>query len=160
MNARAHQHLILPLAKHQQQIEHAFDIPSIKVLPSQRKILNIRLQDSEEIGLLKFVLTCKDVSNLEYEGWKIPDLPEDIEREIYGYFRNSLTICFQIDFRNRWPFRSPITSLLSCTDSTLKLGELFHRYNCDLRADWSPSLGFEKVVLMLLCRILEKIDYI
>lgn len=165
MNARAYQHLITPLLAHQAKIEHAFDIPSIKDLPTLVKLLNIQMveqEEEQEIGLLTFTLTYKEISPLEFRGWKLMDLPEDVEREIYSYFKNSLEITLQIDFRNRWPFRSPRTKILSCSKQaqTKEFTELVHRYNCDLQADWSPALGFDKTLLMLLVRLLEKIQYV
>ena len=161
MNARAYQHLIAPLVSHRETIEHAFDIPSIKVLPTNVKSLNLRLEEGQdELGTLTFHLTYRELSKLEYEAWKLIDLPEDIEREIYSYFKKTLELRFQIDFRNRWPFRSPRVSILSLTVSDSKLKELVHRFNCDLQAEWSPALGFDKTLLMLLVRILEQLQYV
>lgn len=158
MNARAYQHLLSPLQAHQGHIEHAFDIPSIKVLPTLVKFLNIQLAEGEELGLLTFLLTYREVSPLEYGRWKLLDLPEDMEREIYSYLKSSTVLTFQVDFRNRWPFRSPRVTVLSDT-SSYGFSKVIHRYNCDLQAEWSPALGFEKTVLMLLVRILDHIQF-
>lgn len=158
MNARAYQNLLSPLHKHQGHIEHAFDIPSIKVLPTLVKCLNIQLAEGEELGLLSFTLTYRELSPLEYGCWKLIDLPEDMERKIYSYLKSTTVLKFQVDFRNRWPFRSPRVTVLS-DKSNYEFSKVIHRYNCDLQAEWSPALGFEKTVLMLLVRILDHIQF-
>jgi hypothetical protein len=159
MNARTYQRLVQPFLN-SEHIEQAFDIPSTKVLPTQTKYINVIIHPSNELGLLTATFSYKECSALEAEGWQLLDTCKDVQGLVYSYLRDSLKITLEIDFRDHWPYWAPKIKVIHCSNETHNITKLVQQFHCDLRAQWSPALGFEKTLLMLLVRILERIHYV
>jgi hypothetical protein len=159
MNPRIYQRLIQPhlAVPHLEQI---FDIPSIKVLPSLAKSIHVIVVPSDELGLLTLEVTYKERSTLEHDGWQLMDTCKDIQGVIYSYLQDTLKVTIQMDFRERWPIWAPKLKVTHCSDDRYKITPVVNQFHCDLRAEWSPALGFDKALLMLLSRILEAIKYV
>ena len=159
MNVRTYQRVVQPFLA-TQHLEQVFDIPSSKALPSVTKSLNVSVIPSDQIGLLDIRIAYSECSTLEAEGWQLLDVCEDIEREIYSYLRHTVKLTIEVDFRDHWPYWAPKIKLIHSSNDSEHLTRLVHQFNCDLRTEWSPALGFDKTMLMLLSRILEELKYV
>ncbi len=159
MNARTYQRLVQPYVG-TQHLEQLFDIPSSKELPSISKNINVFIEPSDQLGLITIQLTYRECSTLEKQGWQLMDTCQDVERLIYSYLKDSLTITVEMDFRENWPYWAPRIKVTDMKNDTYQIIPLVRSFNCDLRTEWSPALGFEKTLLMLLSRVLEKIQYV
>jgi hypothetical protein len=148
------------LQEHGSHTEQAFDIPSTKVLPTETQILNVTLTGLDEIGLVEVKIDLKKMSTMEHQEIHLDPVCDDIERLIYSYLKDSLSLTVLMDFRNNWPFWSPKMKLIKISKDTHDLNSVVQRFNCDLSADWSPALGFDKTLLLLLSRILEATKYV
>ncbi len=159
MNARSYQRLVQPYVG-TQHLEQVFDIPSSKDLHSISKNINVFIEPSDELGLITIKLRYKECSLLEKRNWQLMDTCEDVERLIYSYLKESFTITIEMDFRENWPYWAPRIKVTDIKNDTYQIVPLIRLFNCDLRTEWSPALGFEKTLLMLLSRILEQIHYV
>ena len=158
---RAYTKHIYPFLKqHGSHTEQAFDIPSIKVLPTETSLLNVTLTGLDEIGLVEVKIDLKKMSTLEYNEIQLDPICEDVERLIYSYLQDSLSVTVLMDLRNNWPFWSPKMKVIQISKDEHDLNKVIQRFNCDLSTDWSPALGFDKTVLLLLNRILEATKYV
>lgn len=160
MNVRAYTNLVQPFVGNNNQIEQVFGIPSTKVLTTTTKLLNVAFVPSEELGRIELVLTYRELSNLEYEGYEMLDTLKDTQGIIYSFLRDTFRVTIELDFRDHWPFWAPKIKVTHTNNNNYNIDMLVKRFNCDLRAGWSPALGFEKTVLMLLTLILEAIHYV
>jgi len=159
MNLRTYMRLVHPYLA-AQHLEQVFDIPSSKVLPSQSKRLNVSLQPSDQLGLVSVVLHYKECSTLEEQGWQLLDTCKDVEGVIYSYLQDSFQMTIQMDFRENWPYWAPRITVHDIKNDRYDITTLVRHFNCNLRTEWSPALGFDKTLLMLLSKILEKIHYV
>jgi hypothetical protein len=158
---RTYTKTILPFLKaHGSHTEQAFDIPSIKVMPTETTLLNVSLKDLEEIGLVELTVTIKKLSTMEHQDVHIDPVCYDVEKLIYSYLQDTFTVTVLMDFRNNFPFWGPKMKLSKVSKDIYNLDSVINRFNCDLQADWSPALGFDKTLLLFLSRILEATNYV
>jgi hypothetical protein len=140
-------------------IEQVFDIPSIKVLPTEAKLINLYLAETTQVGIVEFTLKYMEVSTLQWQRWKMMDVCDDIERLIYSYMQDTLVLKFQLNF-SQFPFRAPKVKITYCSNPHYDLYKVVEQFNCDAQYDWSPALGIDLTVLTLLSRMLEEIHYV
>lgn len=159
MNTRTYNRLVLPYLD-TRHLEQVFDIPSIKVLPSITKRINVYLRPTDELGLLYIHLDYSEKATIDDQRWQLMDVCKDVEGVIYSFLQDSWSLTIEIDFRERWPYWGPKLKLMGLENDRYKLEPLIRQFNCDIRAEWSPALGFDKTLLMLLSRILEQINYV
>lgn len=160
MNPRAFQRMMQPFEKFNGiHIEQAFDIPSSKDLPTTQKRICVKFGDLTQVGHLDLAIYHQERSLLESQRAQLLDVPEDLERLIYSYLKETITLKLQVDF-TRCPFRAPKVSVVECSHPSIDIYTLVERFNCDACHDWSPALGIDKSLLILLSRILELIGYV
>jgi len=159
MNVRTYNRLVTPYLG-RSHLEQVFDIPSSKVLPSTTKRINVYVRPSDELGLISVEFHYSEKATIEEQGWQLMDVCKDVEGVIYSYLQDSFHVTFEIDFRERWPYWGPKISLKEMKNDRYNIAPLIRQFNCDIRAEWSPALGFDKTLLMFLSRILEQIKYV
>ncbi len=159
MNPRTYQRLVQPFVG-TEHLEQVFDIPSSKDLPSISKNINVFVEPSEQLGLITVKLQYKECSILEKQNWQLVDTCQDVQGLIYSYLKDTLTITMEMDFRENWPYWAPRIRTADIQNDIYQIVPVVRAFNCDLRTEWSPALGFEKTLLMLLSRILEQIHYV
>jgi hypothetical protein len=161
MNPRAFNRMMERFRHHgTSHLEQVFDIPSSKVLSTLTKLINLQITETSQLGVLEFTFKYMELSTLQYQGWKLMDMCEDMERLVYSYLKDVLVLKFQIDFSNRFPFRAPKVTITFCSNPRYDIYTVTEQFNCDTFHDWSPALGIDLTTLCFLNRVLEAIKYV
>lgn len=143
-----------------QDLHTYFQIPEVVQKDYLETSLNIWIEPTDILGC--YILVLHQVTSHLADAEKVPleVLPEDIERLIYGFFVDSNTIRIQMELTNDFPIRPPKFTLLTATKGGTKIQKVTHQMNCDLYSEYSPALAIEKTLLILLSRLLNKLEYI
>lgn len=160
MEARLFERLMRPLQPHLNHLEQAFDIPSSKVLPTRTKSIRLQIDESANLQRVPVTVYYRDICRLESGRWQIPAVPEEIEDLIYSYLRDKVTIRFEIEIANRFPYRAPKVKVTECSNPNYDIYTLVEKFNCEAQDSWSPALGLDKTLLILFSQILELIGYV
>jgi hypothetical protein len=143
-----------------QDLHTYFQIPEVIQKDHLETSLNIWIEPTDILGV--YILVLHQVTAHLADAAKVPlkAVPEDIERLIYGFFVESNTIRIQMELTNDFPIRPPKFTLLTATKGGTKIQKVTHQMNCDLYSEYSPALAIEKTLLILLSRLLNKLEYI
>ena len=143
-----------------QDLHTYFQIPEVIQKDHLETSMSIWMEPTDILG--SYILVLHQVTAHLADTKKVPleTLPEDIERLIYGFFMDSNTIRIQMTLPNEFPIRPPQFTLLTATKGGTKIQQVTQQLNCDLSFDYSPALAIEKTLLILLSRLLNKLEYV
>lgn len=146
--------------KNFERIHEHYQIPSLQQDGYITTTLNVWIEPTDSVGEYILVIQKNTESLSEKNNISMSIFPRDIERLVYSYLSDRNTIKIHIKIPSLFPFRAPHFKLVSATQKTDSLQKIIHQMNCDTSTDHSPASSIEKLVLILLSRILEGLNYL